>query len=215
MIPDIVIERCGLQDYASTRDAMLRFTATRTISTSDAIWLVEHAPVYTLGQAGRIAHVLRDNGIAVVRTERGGQVTYHGPGQVVAYTLIDLRRRGIKVREFVAAIEDAVLDVLAAYNLRGEKKAGSPGVYVAHEDELQKIAALGLKVSKGCSFHGVSLNVAMDLAPFSDIDPCGFPGLKTIDMTSLGVEAAPHEVAALLADALIAGIERRTRRARS
>ena len=213
MIPDIVIEHYGLQDYAITRDAMLHFTAARTDVTADAIWLVEHTPVYTLGQAGRPAHVLRDNGIAVIRTERGGQVTYHGPGQVVAYPLIDLRRRGIKVREFVAAIEDAVLEVLAAYNLSGEKKLGAPGVYVAHQGELRKIAALGLKISNGCTFHGVSLNVAMDLAPFSDIDPCGYPGLKTIDMASLGVEATPLNVATVLADALIAEIGARTHRA--
>ena len=156
---------------------------------------------------------MRDNGIAVIPTERGGQVTYHGPGQVVAYPLIDLRRRGIKVREFVAVIENAVLRVLAAYNLCGEKKLGAPGVYVAHQGELQKIAALGLKVSNGCTFHGVSLNVAMDLAPFSDIDPCGYPGLKIIDMASLGVRAAPLEVAKNLAEALVAGIEARTHRA--
>lgn len=211
MIPDIVIEHYGLQDYATMRSAMLRFTASRTAETPDAIWLVEHAPVYTLGQAGRIEHVLRDNGIAVIRTERGGQVTYHGPGQIVAYPLVDLRRRGIKVREFVAALEDAVLAVLAAYNLQAERKPGAPGVYVAHEGELQKIAALGLKVKNGCAFHGVSLNVAMDLAPFSDIDPCGYPALKTIDMAALGVDAAPLAVATVLADALVDQIEARTR----
>ena len=213
MIPSIVVEHHGLQDYATMRAAMLRFTAARSDATADAIWLAEHTPVYTLGQAGRIEHVLRDNGIALIRTERGGQVTYHGPGQVIAYPLIDLRRRGIKVREFVAAIENAVLRVLAAYNLHGEKKQGAPGVYVAHEGELQKIAALGLKISNGCSFHGVSLNAAMDLAPFLDIDPCGYPGLKTIDMATLGVKAAPRTVASRLGEALVAEIEARTRSA--
>ena len=209
MIPAIVVRYSKSQPYAPVRAAMLQFTAKRNAETADEIWLVEHPPVYTLGQAGRREHLLRDTGIPLVHTERGGQITYHGPGQVIAYVLVDLCRRGIKVRQFVTILEDAVLRVLAAYNLRGEKKPGAPGVYVAHGGELQKIAALGLKVSNGCTFHGVSLNVAMDLTPFSDIDACGYPGLKAIDMAALGVKAGAGEVARGLADALIVEIERK------
>ena len=139
-------------------------------------------------------HLHGDVDIPVVRTERGGQITYHGPGQLIAYLLIDLRRRGIKVREFVQLIEAAVVDVLATYNLLGRLKPGAPGVYVLHEGELQKIAALGLKIVNGRSFHGLSINVAMDLSPYARIDACGYPGLKSIDMKSLGVSTSLQDV---------------------
>lgn len=189
---------------------MIEFTRTRVESTPDEIWLLEHEPVYTLGQAGRIVHLHGEVDIPVVRTERGGQITYHGPGQLIAYVLIDLRRRGIKVREFVALLEESVIGVLAGYNLAGCVKPGAPGVYVMHEGELQKVAALGLKIVNGRSFHGLSLNVAMDLSPYDRIDACGFPGLKSIDMARLGafsstaasVESVGERVAGALTAAL-------------
>ncbi len=187
----IAVRRLSAQPYAATRDAMLAFTRQRDASTGDEIWLLEHEPVFTLGQAGRLEHLLVPVDIPVVHTERGGQITYHGPGQLIAYLLIDLRRRGIKVREFVQLIERSVVEVLAAYNLDAETKPGAPGVYVLFDGELQKVAALGLKIVNGRSFHGVGLNVAMDLAPYDSIDACGYPGLKTIDMKSLGIDVSP------------------------
>lgn len=185
----IVVQRLGTRPYASTRTAMVEFTAARVELTPDEIWLLEHEPVYTLGQASRIAHLHGEVDIPVIQTERGGQITHHGPGQLIAYVLIDLKRRGIKVREFVALLEASVIDVLAAYNLAGRLKPGAPGVYVMHEGELQKIAALGLKIVNGRSFHGLALNVAMDLAPYGRIDACGYPGLKSIDMAAVGGSA--------------------------
>ena len=189
----------GARSYESARAAMIAFTQARDAGTGDAIWLLEHPPVYTLGQAGRTEHLLTDVTVPVVRTERGGQITYHGPGQLVAYLLIDLKRRGIKVRAFVALIEAAIVETLAAYNLHGRTKPGAPGVYVEHDGELQKIAALGLKIANGRSFHGLSLNVAMDLGPYANIDACGYPGLRSIDMASLGVAAALPDVGSALA----------------
>lgn len=192
---------------------MIAFTNARTESTPDEIWLLEHEPVYTLGQAGRIAHLHGDVDIPVVHTERGGQITYHGPGQSIAYVLIDLKRRGIKVREFVALLERSVIEVLAAYNLAGVVKPGAPGVYAMHEGELQKIAALGLKIVNGKSFHGVAVNVAMDLAPYGRIDACGYPGLKSIDVASLVASrsASVEEFADRLAATLIDGIDAASR----
>ena len=192
---------------------MIAFTNARTESTPDEIWLLEHEPVYTLGQAGRIAHLHGDVDIPVVHTERGGQITYHGPGQSIAYVLIDLKRRGIKVREFVALLERSVIEVLAAYNLAGLVKPGAPGVYVMHQGELQKIAALGLKIVNGRSFHGVAVNVAMDLAPYGRIDACGYPGLKSIDVASLVASrsASVEEFADRLAATLIAEIDAASR----
>lgn len=181
-------------DYAPTLDAMRAFTAARGPATGDEIWLVEHPPVFTLGQAARAVHVLAPGGIDVVRTERGGQVTYHGPGQVVAYLMLDLRRRGLAVRELVVRIEQAVIDCLGAYGVAAVRRPGAPGVHVrdASGGPGAKIAALGLKVTRGCSYHGVALNVAMDLAPFSRIDPCGYPGLAVTDMRA---EAGVDDVA--------------------
>ncbi len=202
------IERLGLRPYDEVRAAMLAFTRARGPATADAIWLVEHPPVYTLGQAGRAEHLHGDVGIPVVRTERGGQITYHGPGQLVAYLLVDLRRRAIKVREFVRLIEDAIIETLAAYNLQGVRKPGAPGVYVEHDGTLQKVAALGLKIVDGRSFHGLSLNVAMDLTPYVNIDACGYPGLKSIDMASLGVVASVVDVGERLATVLVGRIGR-------
>lgn len=203
---DVIVRRLGKSDYDAVRGAMRTFTEGRTRSTCDEIWLVEHPPVYTLGQAGKREHLLHETGIALVHTERGGQITYHGPGQVVAYVLIDLRRRDLKVREFVHRLEFAVIQTLAAYNVRAERRAGAPGVYVQHQGQHQKIAALGLKVTHGCTFHGVSLNVDMDLTPFSWINPCGYPGLKSIDLASLGRKIDPARVAEDFGRALIVAL---------
>ena len=212
-VDDVVVRRLADSDYATVRDAMIAFTAARDARSVDEIWLVEHAPVYTFGQAGRPEHLREATDIPVVRTERGGQITYHGPGQAVAYLLVDLKRRGLKVRAFVSLIEDAVIETLAAYNRVASTRPGAPGVYVERDGELQKIAALGLKIAGGRSFHGVSLNVAMDLSPYDAIDACGYPGLRTVDLRSLGVDAAVEAVGARLADALIVGLARASREA--
>ena len=211
--PAPIVRRCGLEAYEVSFDAMRAFTEARTADTPDEIWLVEHPPVFTLGQAGNPAHLLAvDSAIPLVKVDRGGQITYHGPGQVVAYVLLDLRRRKLMVRELVTRIEQAVLDTLAAYNLAGERRAGAPGIYVApgigaRGHEGAKIAALGLKIRNGCSYHGVSLNVQMDLRPFLAINPCGYAGLETVDMATLGVAAGWNEVAETLAAQLAANLD--------
>lgn len=203
----------GREDYQVSFDAMRVLTDARgphgaAQDMPDQIWLVEHPPVYTLGLAGDPAHLLAaDTGIPLVKADRGGQITYHGPGQVVAYLLVDLRRRKLMVRELVHLIEQAAIDTLGAYNLAGERKAGAPGIYVAQQARYApwggaKIVALGLKIRHGCSYHGVSLNVAMDLRPFSWINPCGYAGLQTVDMATLGVAARWDEVAQILAQRL-------------
>ena len=203
----------GNEPYEASFEAMRAFTDARTADTSDEIWLVEHPPVFTLGQAGDPAHLLAaDSGIPLVKVDRGGQITYHGPGQVVAYLLLDLRRRKLMVREMVTRIEQAVIDTLAAYNLAGERKAGAPGIYVAPRPQAglhagAKIAALGLKIRNGCSYHGVSLNVKMDLRPFLAINPCGYAGLETVDMATLGVVAGWDDVARTLAARLTANLD--------
>jgi lipoyl(octanoyl) transferase len=178
LVVDIAVRRLGRAEYAPTVEAMRAFTRSRTEATPDELWLVEHASVYTLGQGA--APVSVANGIPVVQTDRGGEVTYHGPGQVVLYALIDLARRGIKVKEFVRRLEQAVIELLDG---RGERRAGAPGVYV----DGAKIAALGVRVVRGRSYHGLALNVDMDLAPFSAIDPCGYPGLKVTQMRDIGL----------------------------
>ncbi|MBK9244315.1 MAG: lipoyl(octanoyl) transferase LipB [Burkholderiales bacterium] len=190
-----IVRELGRAEYLPTWQAMREFTAARTDDTADELWLVEHPPVFTLGQAGRREHLLDPGEIAVVATDRGGQVTYHGPGQVVVYTLIDLRRLGIFVRELVHRIEHSVIQVLDEAGVAAQRVRGAPGVYVRDQNSraggglagFAKIAALGIKVSRGCSYHGVALNVAMDLAPFSRIDPCGYAGLPTVDLSTLGV----------------------------
>ncbi|HVL10097.1 MAG TPA: lipoyl(octanoyl) transferase LipB [Burkholderiaceae bacterium] len=187
-MPPMTVRPLGLQDYQSCFDAMRAFTASRTAETADTLWLVEHPPVYTLGQAGDPSHLLDpDPAIPLVRIDRGGQITYHGPGQIVVYLLLDLKRRRLMVRELVNAIEAAVIRTLARYNLASERKAGAPGIYLSDGPHRgAKIAALGLKIRNGCSYHGVSLNVDMDLAPFLRINPCGYAGLETIDMARAG-----------------------------
>lgn len=208
----------GRKPYAETEGRMRAFTAARTPDTEDEIWLVEHDPVFTQGIAGRESHVLAAGDIPVHRTDRGGQVTYHGPGQVVAYPLVDLRRLGIYVKEYVFRIEEAVIDTLWAHGVVGHRVRGAPGIYVRLADPfshavlqtasldpfagLGKIAALGIKVSNHRTYHGVALNVAMDLEPFSRIDPCGYAGLKTVDLASLGVQVAWGDVAQTLAQRL-------------
>lgn len=191
----LVVKHLGVMPYAETLAAMRAFTAARDDETVDALWLTEHPPVYTLGLAGQREHVLDARGIAVVQSDRGGQVTYHGPGQVIAYLLIDLKRRDLKVRELVRLIEAAVITTLAQYGVAGARQSGMPGVYVGGA----KIAALGLKVRQGCCYHGLSLNVDMDLAPFAGINPCGYQGLQVTSLAALGVAAACDQAAGRVA----------------
>lgn len=199
------MRQLGRVEYEPTWRAMQEFTATRTADTPDEIWLVEHPPVYTLGQAGKPEHLLQETAIPLVKIDRGGQITYHGPGQAVVYLLLDLRRNGIKVRELVSLMEDALITFLARHGIRGERKDGAPGVYV----DGAKIAALGLRVKNGCSYHGLSLNVDMDLAPFSWINPCGYPGLLASQLSDHGVHLAVEQTQAELAEDLLALLTRR------
>ncbi len=218
----MVVRPQGLLDYATAYAQMRAFTAARTAATPDELWLCQHPPVYTQGQAGKPEHVLAAGNIPIVPTDRGGQITYHGPGQVVAYPLVDLRRAGYFVKELVWRIEEAVLAVLASYRLTGHRVAGAPGIYVRlhaapsspaaleapHTPQqafagLGKIAALGIKVHQGCSYQGVALNVAMDLEPFSRINPCGYAGLPVTDLTACGVHTTCDEVATRLSEALL------------
>ncbi len=177
-----VIRDLGLRDYETVWRAMQAFTDARGDSTRDEIWLLEHPAVFTLGQAGKPEHVLAPGDIPVIKVDRGGQVTYHGPGQLVAYPLLDLRRLGIGVREFVHRIEEAIIDVLGEWNIEGARRSGAPGVYVGDA----KIMALGIRVRRGCTFHGLAFNVAMDLSPYQRINPCGFQGLRVTSMLDLG-----------------------------
>jgi lipoyl(octanoyl) transferase len=186
------VRELGPTDYDATWRAMQVFTDTRTSTTRNEIWLTEHPSVYTLGLAGRAQHVLRANGVPVIKVDRGGQVTYHGPGQLVAYLLFDLRRANRGVRDMVRRIEAAVITWLAALRIAAYGNAAAPGVYVVRDGVESKIAALGLKVRNGCTYHGVAVNVDMDLSPFSDIDPCGYPGLA---VTQLADFAVPRTVA--------------------
>jgi len=204
----------GRRPYAQTEAAMRAFTAARAPDTPDELWLVEHDPVFTQGVAGQASHVLAAGDIPVVQTDRGGQVTYHGPGQVVAYPLVDMKRLNIFVKEYVFRLEAAVLDTLADLGVTGHRVRTAPGIYVRLADPfghvvlqveaadpfrgLGKIAALGIKVSRHCTYHGVALNVAMDLEPYGRINPCGYAGLQTVDLQTLGVSAAWADVAQAL-----------------
>lgn len=197
------IKRLGLRGYEPVWREMQAFTAARTADTADELWRIEHPPVYTQGLAGRPEHLPRaDNGIPVVKTDRGGQITYHGPGQVVIYTLIDLRRRGLGVRALVRKLERAVIELLADHGVSAEGREDAPGVYVGGA----KIAALGLRVRNGCCYHGLSLNVDMDLAPFEAINPCGYPGLAVTQTRALGIPDQPEAIAEQLLVRLAAGI---------
>jgi lipoyl(octanoyl) transferase len=190
---NLTARHLGRVDYEPTWLAMKEFTNTRNEDSPDELWLVEHPPVYTLGQAGKPEHLLRDNGIPVVKIDRGGQITYHGPGQVVIYLLIDLARRRIKVREMVSRIEQAVIDLLADHGLAARRLAGAPGVYVGSNDHPEKIGALGLRVRNGRCYHGVSLNVDMDLSPFLAINPCGYAGMAVTQTRDHGLRLSPAE----------------------
>jgi len=200
---DPIVRTLGRTDYESTWRAMQSFTASRDPDTPDEIWSTEHAPIYTLGLAGRREHLLRPNGIPVVKVDRGGQVTYHGPGQLVAYLMFDLHRAGISIRAMVRAIEAAVVEWLDGLGVAAHPKADAPGVYVMRGGVEAKIAALGLRVSRGCTYHGLAVNVDMDLSPYADIDPCGYRGLQVTQLADFGIErtvdAAGAELAPILA----------------
>ena len=200
----LLLRSLGLQSYLPTWKAMRAFTDSRTPDTPDEIWLLEHLPVYTLGQAADPAHVLDPGAIPVVATDRGGQVSYHGPGQAVVYCLLDLRRRRWLVRETVHRLEEAVIRTLARHGVVGLRRPGAPGIYVGapHPRAGAKVSALGLKVRNGCTYHGVSINVDMDLSPFSGINPCGYRGLDSVDLAALGVHALPDAVAMCFATEL-------------
>ena len=203
-----LVRTLGIVDYRATWQAMVDFTATRDEQTPDELWICEHPPVYTLGQAGKPEHLLFDNGIPLVNIDRGGQITYHGPGQVVIYLLLDLARRGIKVRELVTGIEQAVIDVLADHGLAARRLDGAPGVYVDGDGGVAKIAALGLRIRKNGCYHGVSLNVDMELSPFTAINPCGYAGMAVTQTRDLGLSLTPGEAAQQLADHFIHQLER-------
>ena len=216
----------GQVGFETTNQAMQDFTAARTTDTPDELWLCEHPPVFTLGLAGQDAHLLAPGDIPVLATNRGGQVTFHGPGQVVAYPLVDLKRSGYFVKEYVHRIEEAVLKTLLHFNVTGHRVAGAPGIYVRTLDPhnhsplpqrpqkaaanttpdftgLAKIAALGVKVSRHCTYHGVALNVHMDLSPFERINPCGYAGLQTTDLFTMGVDVSWQEAADVLSHKLV------------
>lgn len=197
----LILRRLGRVDYEPTWRAMQDFTDKRDASTPDELWLCEHPPVFTLGLAGKPEHLLRDIGVPVVKIDRGGQITYHGPGQIVCYLLLDLKRRGITVKDLVHRMEQAVIDLLAGDGIAAARLEGAPGVYVRGA----KIAALGLKVKHGCSYHGLALNVAMDLAPFSAINPCGYAGMAVTQLSALlphTPDADVEKVGAKLVDQL-------------
>jgi lipoyl(octanoyl) transferase len=218
----MIVKRLGTVAYDLGFEAMRAFTAARSAATPDEIWICQHPGVYTQGIAGRPEHLLEVRDIPVVQTDRGGQVTYHGPGQVVAYPLVDLKRLGFYVKEYVFRLEQALLQTLEVHGVTGHRVRGEPGVYVRLSDPfghalhaaapgagskftgLGKIAAIGVKVSRHCTYHGVALNVAMDLRPFQGIEPCGHAGLKTIDLSTIGIRAAWDDVAATLGDKLAA-----------
>lgn len=189
------IRQLGLAVYRPTYEAMRRFTEGRGPATRDELWILEHPPIYTVGIAGRSEHFPRSAGIPVEHVDRGGQITYHGPGQAIVYALVDLARRGLTVRATVVLLEQAVIDTLAAHGVESGRKRGAPGVYVRGA----KIAALGLRVRRGCCYHGVALNVDMDLAPFSDIDPCGYPGLEVTQTSAFGLTADAEALGRALA----------------
>lgn len=207
----------GQVPYLSTYQAMQAFSTERSDDTPDELWLCEHPPVFTQGLAGQAGHLLTPGDIAVVQTNRGGQVTYHGPGQVMAYPLLNLQRRGYFVKEYVYKLEESVIRTLAHFGVTGHRVSGAPGIYVRLDDPfshaaltgprhpadpfrgLGKISALGIKVSRHCTYHGLALNVAMDLEPFSRINPCGYAGLKTVDLSTIGVQTIWQDAAQVLA----------------
>ncbi|WP_313912589.1 lipoyl(octanoyl) transferase LipB [Tahibacter sp.] len=209
MPPVLVRELPGLWPYEPVWRAMQAFTDARTAETPDEFWLLQHEPVFTQGQAGKAEHVLAPGDIPVIAVDRGGQVTYHGPGQIMAYVLVDLRRRGLGVRELVQRIEQAVIDTLGHWNIGAERREGAPGVYVNEA----KVAALGLRVRRGCSFHGLAFNAAMDLEPFHRINPCGYKGLAVTQVLDLGGPASLAVLQSSLVDELARQLGLQPRRA--
>lgn len=199
-VPRVRRRTLGRADYRATCAAMAAFTAQRDATTPDELWQVEHPPVYTLGLNGKAEHIHAPLAAPLERTDRGGQATYHGPGQLVLYTLIDLRRLSLGVKPFVTLLEQAVIDVLAAYAVYADRRSGAPGIYV----EGAKIGAIGLRIKHGCSYHGISLNVAMDLSAFSRINPCGEAGLRVTQTADLGIDATMDDLGDQVADRLIA-----------
>ena len=201
-----LIRELGRVAYTPTFEQMQALTVARDVNSPDEFWLLEHPPVFTLGQAGLESHLLHATSVPLVHTDRGGQITYHGPGQVVIYMLLDLKRRGMMIKEWVRRIDEAIILTLGDYGLQTERHEGAPGIYISNDGTQThagaKIAALGLKVKNGCTYHGLSLNVAMDLSPFLQINPCGYTGLETVDMRTMGVDAPQDEVAHVLANYL-------------
>lgn len=211
---NVQVRHLGVQDYLPIYEAMKKFTDERDATTPDEIWVLEHPPVYTLGQAGDANHLLvKDTTIPLVPINRGGQITYHGPGQIVVYLLLDLRRRKLFVRDLVSRIEQAIIETLADFKVFGERHQGAPGIYLSEANPFSpdlvgaKIAALGLKVTKQCCYHGLALNVRMDLSPFEAINPCGYAGLKTIDLSTLGVSDNTEVVSSSLLGHLLKQLE--------
>ena len=198
---DFIVRHLGLRDYPEVWHDMQRFTDTRTSDTRDEIWLLEHPPVFTLGLNGKPEHILATGDIPVVKCDRGGQVTYHGPGQLIIYLLLDLRRRDLGVKTLVRKIEQAIIDLLQDNGIHGQRRDGAPGIYV----DDAKIAALGLRIRRGCCYHGLSLNMNMDLEPFSRINPCGYAGLKTVQLHDL----RPDINIDYIGDALLQQLEQR------
>jgi lipoyl(octanoyl) transferase len=206
----VLVRHLSRIDYVPTWQAMVDFTAARDGTTPDELWVCEHPPVYTLGQAGKPEHRLVDNGIPLIKVDRGGQITYHGPGQAVVYPLLDLNRRGLKVRELVRRLEQAVIDLLAEHGVAARRLEGAPGVYIDHGGNAAypaKIAALGLRIRRGRSYHGLSLNVDMDLAPFLAINPCGYAGMSVTQTRDLGIGLLPAQAGEALARRLIRQLE--------
>lgn len=195
----LVVKNLGEKPYAETWQAMKSFTDSRDECAADEFWFVQHPPVYTLGQAGKVEHLLTPGDIPIVHSDRGGQVTYHGPGQLVCYLLLDIRRLQLGVRDLVTAIEQSIVQLIKSYGVAAEAKPEAPGVYV----DGRKLAALGLRIRKGCSYHGLSLNVDMDLGPFSNINPCGIEGLEVVDMKRLGIDRPMAKIMEELTDILV------------
>jgi lipoyl(octanoyl) transferase len=207
----VLVRPLGRTDYVPAWRAMIDFTAARTAATPDELWVCEHPPVYTLGQAGKPEHLLADNGIPLVQIDRGGQITYHGPGQIVVYPLLDLNRRGLGVRALVGRLEQAVIDLLAEHGTAARRLDGAPGVYVDRAGDAAfpaKIAALGLRIRRGCSYHGLALNVDMELAPFSAINPCGYAGMPVTQTRDLGIGLTPAQAGEALTRHLIRLLEK-------
>ena len=199
-MPQFKVKYLGQVEYLPTWRAMQQFTAQRGVDTPDEIWLLQHPPVYTVGLNGKPEHLPTATQIPVIKIDRGGQITYHGPGQIVAYVLMDIKRGGLGVRDLVSRMERAVIEVLASFDIVGKRQTGAPGVYV----EGHKIAALGLRIKRGCSYHGLSLNVDMNLNPFYAINPCGYPGMQVTQTKDLGV----HESIAALGEQLVNALQR-------